>query len=382
MSLELRRKSAVRNDDQEVSSWYVNVSPQTGTHNYGPVTTLCRADRSSYNGYAISGFHRLVRSGVLLPQTPFEKYELVGDSEGSMSLLTSSGDTWTIAAYNPFTDWVIPYDDILNSMPPDASNFVQEAAAQIYSEGYDALTAVAESREVIPMVVETAKKLYSLRLPRNWRKALRYRSLANDWMSARYGWRTFVYDCKNLNEALTTYKERNKKTRYRKRAGTKYTGASTTGGPFDFSLQNTNFTGSREVADVWETSLRGSVVADVSIPSFQVNLAQTAWELVPYSFVVDWFLSVGKAIAATSFLMLQSNYAASWGFRTVVKRTFSVTGNSVTSGVTGSFTQTASCSLSYEKRVPCTIPLTPHMTFRLNTAKVVDMMAMVIQKVR
>ena len=64
-----------------------------------------------------------------------------------------------------------------------------------------------------------------------------------------------------------------------------------------------------------DVSARGSVVADIRPPRVQFNLAATAWEMVTLSFVVDWFISIGRWISALSFLLLQREHYGSAGFR-------------------------------------------------------------------
>jgi hypothetical protein len=128
--------------------------------------------------------------------------------------------------------------------------------------------------------------------------------------------------------------------------------------------------------------LSGAVTADIEVPQFQFNPLQTGWELIPFSFVVDWFLSIGKTLSAMSFLYYQTNYSASYGLQVKVNRTFSLEDEITNPAVSGDRWQTGWSITEMKRRIPCELPYLPHIRFRLDGFKVLDLLALIAQRRR
>jgi hypothetical protein len=212
-------------------------------------------------------------------------------------------------------------------------------------------------------------KLLKLDVPRNWK------ALANDYLSYRYGWRTLMFDIKDIYDKCQ--KLQSGIQRVRRKAHGERVFSDTR----DWQTEAGDYFEIHHVYDEIKTSLRGNVIADIDIPQFQFNPFQTAWELIPYSFVLDWFVSVGKTIAAASFLTLQSKYTAAYGFRVSIDRTYEYT-IECKEDCEGERSQVGTCKAEFEIRTPCSVPLTPHFTLRLNSWKVLDLLGMIVQKFR
>jgi hypothetical protein len=131
-------------------------------------------------------------------------------------------------------------------------------------------------------------------------------------------------------------------------------------------------------------SLRGSVVADIEVPAFQFNPLQAAWEIIPLSFVVDWFVNVGKTLNALSFSNLVKGYAASTGVKVHVERSYVTNIVSLASPyISGGYEQTASSEADYEMRQPRRLQLTvPQFMTRMNGFKALDLVLLVMQRFR
>lgn len=325
------------------------------------------------DGFNIQNFHHLKREGYLLPMTPFSQHRELGSTSGQLAVYNNGQlSYYCTPSWQAKTHWLIGLSDYENYLPSNPDVYVGEAAGKIYQNGFDALTFLAELASVKRLFLDTGYRLYKLLVKR---KLGTLADLRNDWLSSRYGWRTLYYDIESLRELLSKFGE--SRQRYSDHAGTKYSTGNCEVIPIsDDPVATINGL----VNDVVNISMRGSVVADVQIPKLQFNPLQTGWELIPLSFVVDWFLSVGRTIAAWSFLSLRPSYVASYGVKVEIDRSFSLQVN-FKSPYSGVIQQTGHCVGSYEVRVPCRVPLTPHFTVKLDWAKVIDLIALLSQRI-
>lgn len=112
--------------------------------------------------------------------------------------------------------------------------------------------------------------------------------LINAWMEVRYAWRPLYGDIQSFIK--TVNRPREKFPLYKERVGRSLTYSEHTktpmgGGVYDLSVDlNVN------------VSARGNVYSKYAPAAFRVMPLTTAWELIPLSFVIDWFFSVGDAL--------------------------------------------------------------------------------------
>jgi hypothetical protein len=179
-------------------------------------------------------------------------------------------------------------------------------------ESADLGLSLLEGRKSVETIVETASLFYKtwldikrLRFKRAFRRIGvtlspkdRGQTAANLWLKYHYGWVPMVIDIGNAVSVLqsrfpggkvrgsATYKGRSSKTHT---AGNKYTGW--------------------EIFDERLTVLR---VANVSVSNPNLYLANSLgfinplsviWELVPFSFVIDWFFPVGDFLRSYTDLL-------------------------------------------------------------------------------
>lgn len=322
-------------------------------------------------GFNIPNYHQKLRSGQLLPMTPFTQTTIKGSTWGYKDQVNTTGTRIYFSdppGYIVKNGWILTKDDLAAYIPTMNQTFVMEAAAKIYSNGWDALTFAAELKDCLRMFVNLAKYILDPSLPRKWR---RYSAA---WLSYRYGWRPLLYDMDSFIDALIQLKD--KRSRFSERVG--YT--TTTGASSFTSTYTQWYYEDTTINDLIEVSQRGSVVADIDIPTFQFNPLQTAWEVIPYSFVVDWFVNVGKALSALAFCARAKSYSACSGYRIKIDRTFnSENGTPGPIYKSGGFQQIGSCIATLEHRQPCTIPYIPQIVLRLNTTKVLDLVGLITQ---
>jgi hypothetical protein len=120
------------------------------------------------------------------------------------------------------------------------------------------------------------------------------------------------------------------------------------------------------------------VAALIKPAQFIVDPLQTAWELTPYSFVLDWVLNVGDALAATKLKYLASAYTASQGAKSVTTRTATVVAEKRVGYVHMAYIERYSGLFTKVTRYPTGISMQPSFTGReLSSDLVLDLRALV-----
>lgn len=369
----------------KVSPLTISYIERHKTHNIGAgweeawrYDTASEATESWMSGVDIANYHERRRKGELLPQTQFDQcFREVTVDPMDFTYLDASNPSFGSKYYNcgpsggpVWTEWVpIPEVSDLSDL---GSFHVQQASAAIYSQGFDALTALTEIKQLRSMMTGIVKRLGHLTRQRD------SKSFADAWLEGRYGWRPLLYDIVDLNDAILNYDET--RTRFSERKGESFTESSTNtsisyDGPHHFVTDTEN------IEHV--VSVRGSVVADILPPRFQFNPVVTAWEKTHLSFVIDWLIDVGSALEAATFLIFQQKYAASFGWK--IDTTYELTRSATDKGGTSTVHSGGSCSFTQtqvlEQRVPTSVSIIPQFKLRLDAIKVLDLLALVRQRI-
>ncbi len=143
------------------------------------------------------------------------------------------------------------------------------------------------------------------------------RTAANYWLQIQYGWKPLLADAKNAAEALAEAVNRN---------GDNMT-TSVRAGKRDsrvFTYQNYDL----ESSPRYKGYLVGTVhVSRRAVWRFKPNAAdlpglfgllnplEVAWELVPFSFVADWFLPIGNYLSTLDAPLRFSHVGGTYGYR-------------------------------------------------------------------
>lgn len=332
-------------------------------------------ETSSCCGYDLPQYNKRLRRGELLPLTPWVQEELYSTQSFAYNLKYNSGlgvqyeqdCAWTPV---PTGLGTISFASVESKLY-DTSEYVQAAAAKIYSRGWDALTFVAELGQAVRMFQKMG-----LRMAAYGADIVKKGLVEKPLLELRYGWRTLVYDLIDLYKVLTHLDDH--RQRFRESVGA-------TLHEQNVELMSWVLGGAGSVpvtiTDDYEIGLRGTVVADIEPPKFAFNPIVTGHELIPYSFVLDWFINVGRWLNSLSFLVLQSQHYAAAGWQITVERTVTVGTPTQNQYWTVSCSGTGNGRYVYTKRTPTTIPLTPLVSVNLDVAKVLDVLALVLSRV-
>lgn len=327
-------------------------------------------------GYNIPEFHSRVRRGELLPKTPYQQFHLFGTSSGVYDVWHQTTKLQhTYPAENKYfyvgDEWKVSEEELQEYIPVVRPELCQRAAANIATAGHDTLTFIAELKPTIQMFKNLVTRILSRDIPRN------KRMVGSDWMEGRYGYRTLIYDLQDLNESIKKLSKA-RKDRVSKNSKFLDSNSSEEAWITNHVIGTRHHTRSTNV----EICEIGSVTADIFVPAFFANPILTAWELVPYSFVIDWLINVGQAIGALTFLTMSRSFSASWGYKISIHRQYQRKVASWNASYWGQNYESCSCNAVLTYRYPVTISRQPQINLRLDTSKVVDLLVMLSQRLR
>lgn len=215
----------------------------------------------------------------------------------------------------------------------------------------------------------------------------RMAKLRDDWLAMRYGIRPLIYDVEGCLGALA---KRYTSARFRTFSRLE-SELCTDVVPYNTVMRCGTLSGIR-VSSSWNECSAGCIGdIDLDLANMYVakigaaNLLSTAWDLIPYSFVVDWFLDISTLISAW-----EPDYGftkrATWvttvnHYRTTISApVYSLSGG----GSQREGQLLAAKSFTATKRVitrtanPVLVPL-PTIKVRLSLAKITDIVALIAQ---
>lgn len=172
------------------------------------------------------------------------------------------------------------------------SKLVTKVVAEANSATFDIATEIGEMPETVKMILDGVKggiKLL-LRAKKDIKQNLSTGSVAKDaasqWMMYRYGLMPIVY---SINDGLDLLEMSNRKFQsFRGRVDF----------PFEkFSARGYKCVSAPSIED--RCFLKYGYDLESSVhQGLKINLVATAWELIPLSFVWDWFFSIGDYLTA------------------------------------------------------------------------------------
>lgn len=246
------------------------------------------------------------------------------------------------------------------SVPTES--LVNKLRNKIREGDFNAPVALAERKSTFDMILGTASKIAGAarsvkkgkfrkacsqlgckyKNPKDLKGAL---TPANYWLEIQYGWKPLYQDIYNgmvaTDQAQQRAENRKRRVSVYQKGELSDTGKASTaiGIPWGAGQAYIYVPTSGQISGIFKQKLSAIVECEnptlATVDSLGIlNPALVAWELVPFSFVFDWFLPVGDWIAATTPLW---GYKLISCFQTVFVDTLSTTnGGNVRNGSKGS----------------------------------------------
>jgi hypothetical protein len=279
-----------------------------------------------------------------------------------------------------------------------------QAKANVVKADAQALVMIAELNKVVDMLAQSSTRAANgLRLLLQGRpkqailKTLGYtrrtgssafrassKTAAARWLEIQYGWLPLIYDVQGALKALGTVQ----KPRFTARGFANTSKALITTG-------SSNYFGISGLAINWalnqnlEKRVRAFILYEVDARSFisqklgLLQLPGSAWELVPWSFVVDWFVNIGSWLDALTPRVGVNVLAEGYTLTTQHDRVRSVVSTTFTSpysnesGLTGTSDQWFGRSKVRMVGLPA-FPL-PRVNVKFNPKRAIDALALLVQ---
>lgn len=344
------------------------------------------ASSESISYVDIPNYYAKRKSGVLMPYSPVTHNKWSTSGWGPTTVCTKTVISDGSYVVGPVSTNHVPRSGYMPDLGIAEGNYlVAEAMANAKADAWDVLTFLAEAKESLLTVtragarlaqyMESTAEIARKRSRRSKSRRNSFKSISRDsgealdiagnvWLEGRYGWRPLVYDFHSAIEAYNRLQNT-----FRRSRG--YASLTESGSSSDVILGTHTSSGGvlPNVAYTtnWTCDWVGCGIIDM-IPnhqSFQFDVLTTAWELIPYSFMVDWVANVGDLIQAHSPSLAVKGQVSGLSFKLQATTNFSFDSWYLGSNVTANSASIAMSTHEFSyQRVPMSPSLLP--TFREN----------------
>lgn len=231
---------------------------------------------------------------------------------------TLKHDIQTIKSFKPTMPLRYIKFGVIDSEVSSLIADVMEEVVSKLNSSYDPLTELAELRSSLELLHSM------LKVAVNPISSFRYaissikdpKKLGDLWMTYRYGIMPIVYSIHDILETMRRIKlvyhtERS----FRKLNKSMNTAVGVEAQIFEVLEYNVRISGTGKQKPSSVEFLR-------LIDNLSINPFKTAWELIPFSFVVDWFVNVGNYIDAQTSALY--NFSSNRGFCHAIKGNFTL----------------------------------------------------------
>lgn len=327
---------------------------------------------------SVQNYRKIRREGGLLPLNQYKRTSLSSEYiSGSYNASHTSEDIVAYFSGKPnlgnINSWQLAENSIDQFISSDELQYVvQKAAAKFYTGGFDALTFLAEFKQLIAMFAGLVPTLLGLvrKTPLNQFG----RKLADLDLQWRYGWRTFYYELQEIAQLLERLDDADRKLFKARGESHAFISPPPTFATLEWDPSIWSFTSTVDVT----VSYRGLVVGSAPPPRVTFNPLLTAWEVVRLSFVLDWFVNVGQWLAALQYATFHPEHVSAGGYQaSVVKQTTGTSTNKAGWSTTADASFTS--ILEVRARIPMEVSQLPIWKLRLDSWKILDLLALLTQ---
>lgn len=196
---------------------------------------------------------------------------------------------------------------------PDSNAVLTSALANARSKGFDILTFLAEFRKTVSLI----RGFRDRTLQRAERVADSIgntsdpiTAFAETWLEARYGWRILLYDIASINESIE--KLRTFTSPIIRGYGSEEASSSSVVQSYSTPASYFRRYSPYSQTALWEPctfvvtqsatrEVRAGVLLEAVLDDIvEIDPLVTGWELIPFSFILDWFINIGDVITAYS----------------------------------------------------------------------------------
>jgi hypothetical protein len=136
------------------------------------------------------------------------------------------------------------------------------------------------------------------------------KAAASAWLEKRYGWNPLISDCSDIVRTINSQHENIVKRRLVSRAGSSVTNKSSQSWPIQVNSGGGRASEGRVSREI-KTSVNVGIIYEIINRSTSAQIARalgldatslpaTVYELMPFSFVADWFTNIGTWIQAST----------------------------------------------------------------------------------
>jgi hypothetical protein len=351
-----------------------------------------------------SDLQRRIKRGetIVLPLNYYERWDRELRADGRVTLTWKPFYCWQNGQWGkrtascpagPYPDGVreLSMTDVHTAISQsgiDAQARLHAAASKMW-DGLDIITTLVESREVLrllPDLVGSAKRLVQIEksliqkgfLTLRQAKAIP-RELSSLYLSYRFGWEQLFRDFESITDHLNAIHS----PLFRGTSGTSNSWSSNDRrwiGPY---LNGESYEVSEDTAV--NVSCRGTMVAlsglrDARKSAF-FNPALAAWELIPYSWVIDYVFDIGNTIGAITSQAMVTKTTSAVGWNVSITRQTRIV-NTNTGGTLDQYDHYGDCidSIYCRLRVPTPISPKPSLAIKATVQSISNLFALIVQK--
>lgn len=314
------RSRSVQFEPSLACSMYNHSTSSTTTYGTGP-HVITKND--TMEDEVSPGYFSARRRGQFLPINPMTQAAtkwVASSGSAEFEVLYNGNPTWDLtftghlgwyAHTTLFGSTMSPPSYASTPSWPSRSVLVTEALANARTRGFDILTFLAEFRKTMDLIARFRDR--TLRRAEKiadtiGKSADPLAEFSAVWLEARYGWRILAYDMEGINESI----ERLKQIKppfirgYASDSNSAEYNLNYALGAYMRSVTPYGQAGdygrcSISINQVKERETRAGVVLEALLDDiFEVDPLVTAWEVIPFSFIVDWFVNIGDVVAAYS----------------------------------------------------------------------------------